>query len=186
MPDLKRRATIQCGGIKRCLKRACCREKRILITGGGSGLGAAMGRRFVELGAELIICGRRLELLEETAAKMRGELGGKVTRHQMRHPRRRCGRCDDGCDLARGADRRARQQCRRNLHRADRTSVIPRRGRDPRADSARHDVLHARRRQALDRGQAQRRGAVHPLDLDHHRPRLHRAVGDGEDPPCWR
>src|SRR5229473_1366218 len=38
--------------------------KRILVTGGGSGLGAAMGRRFVELGAELIICGRRLELLD--------------------------------------------------------------------------------------------------------------------------
>jgi NAD(P)-dependent dehydrogenase (short-subunit alcohol dehydrogenase family) len=52
--------------------------KRILVTGGGSGLGAAMGRRFVELGAELIICGRRLELLEATAAKMRSELGGKV------------------------------------------------------------------------------------------------------------
>ena len=42
--------------------------KRILITGGGSGLGAAMGRRFAELGAELMICGRRLELLEATAA----------------------------------------------------------------------------------------------------------------------
>ena len=52
--------------------------KRILVTGGGSGLGAAMGRRFVELGAELIICGRRLELLEAAAAQMRGELGGKV------------------------------------------------------------------------------------------------------------
>jgi NAD(P)-dependent dehydrogenase (short-subunit alcohol dehydrogenase family) len=52
--------------------------KRILVTGGGSGLGAAMGRRFVELGAELIICGRRLELLEAAAARMRGELGGKV------------------------------------------------------------------------------------------------------------
>ena len=56
--------------------------KRILITGGGSGLGAAMGRRFVELGAELIICGRRLELLEATAAQMRGELGGKVAAMQ--------------------------------------------------------------------------------------------------------
>jgi NAD(P)-dependent dehydrogenase (short-subunit alcohol dehydrogenase family) len=54
-------------------------QKRVLITGGGSGLGAAMGRRFVELGAELIICGRRLELLEETAARMRGELGSKVS-----------------------------------------------------------------------------------------------------------
>src|SRR6266481_4117443 len=53
--------------------------KRILVTGGGSGLGAAMGRRFLELGAELIICGRRLELLEATAAEMRLDPGCKVT-----------------------------------------------------------------------------------------------------------
>jgi NAD(P)-dependent dehydrogenase (short-subunit alcohol dehydrogenase family) len=54
------------------------KAKRILVTGGGSGLGAAMVRRFVELGAELIICGRRLDLLEATAQAMRSELGGKV------------------------------------------------------------------------------------------------------------
>ena len=54
-------------------------NKRILITGGGSGLGAAMGRRFMELGAELIICGRRLERLEATAVQMRGDLGGKIS-----------------------------------------------------------------------------------------------------------
>ena len=53
--------------------------KRILITGGGSGLGAAMGRRFAELGAELVICGRRLELLEATAARLRSEFGGEVS-----------------------------------------------------------------------------------------------------------
>jgi NAD(P)-dependent dehydrogenase (short-subunit alcohol dehydrogenase family) len=53
-------------------------RKRILVTGGGSGLGAAMGRRFVALGAELIICGRRLELLEAAAAQMRSDLDGKV------------------------------------------------------------------------------------------------------------
>jgi NAD(P)-dependent dehydrogenase (short-subunit alcohol dehydrogenase family) len=53
--------------------------KRILVTGGGSGLGAAMGRRFLELGAELIICGRRLDVLESTAARLRGDLGGAVT-----------------------------------------------------------------------------------------------------------
>ena len=53
--------------------------KRILVTGGGSGLGAAMARRFLELGAELIICGRRLELLEATAAEMRLDPGCKVT-----------------------------------------------------------------------------------------------------------
>src|ERR1700751_4006026 len=60
-------------------EKGLLREKRILITGGGSGLGAAMGRRFAELGAELIICGRRLELLEQTASAMRSDLGAKVT-----------------------------------------------------------------------------------------------------------
>lgn len=55
------------------------RNKRILVTGGGSGLGAAMGRRFLELGADLVICGRKLERLEATAAAMGAETGGKVT-----------------------------------------------------------------------------------------------------------
>jgi NAD(P)-dependent dehydrogenase (short-subunit alcohol dehydrogenase family) len=54
------------------------KDKRILVTGGGSGLGAAMGRRFLQLGAELVICGRRRELLETTAAEMRAS-GGKIT-----------------------------------------------------------------------------------------------------------
>lgn len=53
--------------------------KRILVTGGGTGLGAAMGRRFLELGAELVICGRRTEVLEEAAARFRSETGGTVT-----------------------------------------------------------------------------------------------------------
>jgi NAD(P)-dependent dehydrogenase (short-subunit alcohol dehydrogenase family) len=60
-------------------EKGLLKAKRILVTGGGSGLGAAMGRRFVELGAELIICGRRLELLEATAAQMRSEFSGKVS-----------------------------------------------------------------------------------------------------------
>jgi len=65
--------------------------KRVLITGGGSGLGAAMGRRFLDLGAELAICGRRLALLEQTAAEMRKATGGNVAVH----------RCDvrDGADV---------------------------------------------------------------------------------------
>ena len=53
--------------------------KRVLVTGGGSGLGAAMARRFRELGAELIICGRRLDLLETTAQAIRADFGGTVT-----------------------------------------------------------------------------------------------------------
>ena len=60
-------------------EKGLLKGKRILVTGGGSGLGAAMGRRFLELGAELVICGRRLEQLEATASEMRQSPGGKVT-----------------------------------------------------------------------------------------------------------
>src|ERR1700716_375369 len=63
----------------RMFEKGLLAGKRILVTGGGSGLGAAMGRRFVALGAELIICGRRLELLEAAAAQLRKDLGGAVS-----------------------------------------------------------------------------------------------------------
>ncbi|MFT3939713.1 SDR family oxidoreductase [Rhodopseudomonas sp.] len=46
-------------------------NKRILITGGGSGLGAAMAARFAELGASLVLCGRRAEVLHKTAEQLR-------------------------------------------------------------------------------------------------------------------
>jgi NAD(P)-dependent dehydrogenase (short-subunit alcohol dehydrogenase family) len=46
------------------------RDKRVLITGGGTGLGKAMAQRFLELGAEVHICGRRQEVLEQTAAEL--------------------------------------------------------------------------------------------------------------------
>src|SRR5262249_59663300 len=54
--------------------------KRFLVTGGGSGLGRIMMERFVELGADFGICGRRGAVLEETAqqvmAKHPGPRGG--------------------------------------------------------------------------------------------------------------
>jgi len=53
------------------------KDKRILVTGGGSGLGAAMGRRFLSLGAELVICGRKLDRLEAAASEMCAQTGGK-------------------------------------------------------------------------------------------------------------
>lgn len=57
------------------------RGGHILITGGGSGLGRSMGRRFLELGAALTICGRRAEVLEATAAEHRAATGGRVLAH---------------------------------------------------------------------------------------------------------
>ena len=52
--------------------------KRILVTGGGTGLGRAMGERFLELGAEVIICGRRGTILEQSAEDMMAAHGGTV------------------------------------------------------------------------------------------------------------
>ncbi|MBI3541279.1 MAG: SDR family oxidoreductase [Deltaproteobacteria bacterium] len=53
------------------------KNKTILITGGGTGLGKSMGLRFAELGANLVITGRRLEVLQ-AAAKELEQKGGKV------------------------------------------------------------------------------------------------------------
>ncbi len=49
--------------------------KRVLITGGGSGLGKSMGRRLLELGADLTICGRREEVLAGTKEEFDREFG---------------------------------------------------------------------------------------------------------------
>ncbi|MGA7851559.1 MAG: SDR family oxidoreductase [Terriglobales bacterium] len=49
--------------------------KRILITGGGTGLGKAAAQRFLELGAEVYICGRRQEVLAATEQELRERTG---------------------------------------------------------------------------------------------------------------
>jgi NAD(P)-dependent dehydrogenase (short-subunit alcohol dehydrogenase family) len=51
------------------------KDKKILVTGGGTGLGKSIGRRYLELGAELVICGRRKEVLDATAEEFRTTLG---------------------------------------------------------------------------------------------------------------
>jgi len=45
-------------------------DKRILITGGGTGLGKGMAERFLELGATVYICGRREEVLTQSAKEL--------------------------------------------------------------------------------------------------------------------
>jgi NAD(P)-dependent dehydrogenase (short-subunit alcohol dehydrogenase family) len=55
--------------------------RRILVTGGGTGLGKAMATKFLQLGAEIHICGRRKGVCDETATELMAEYGGKVTSH---------------------------------------------------------------------------------------------------------
>lgn len=52
--------------------------KRILVTGGGTGLGEVMATGYAKLGADVYICGRRGNVLDETAKKISGETGAKV------------------------------------------------------------------------------------------------------------
>ena len=57
--------------------------KRILVTGGGSGLGREIAAKYLELGAVLHICGRRQAVLDETAAELMAQHGGSVTTHAL-------------------------------------------------------------------------------------------------------
>ena len=52
--------------------------KKILVTGGATGLGKSMGQRFLELGASLCICGRREDVLTSAASELRQSTGGTV------------------------------------------------------------------------------------------------------------
>ena len=52
-------------------------DKVIVITGGGSGLGKAMTKYFMELGAKVAITSRDLEKLKTTAAELEATTGGK-------------------------------------------------------------------------------------------------------------
>lgn len=52
--------------------------KTIFVTGGGTGLGYSMSRRFIELGANVVIASRRLEVLERAAEELRAAGDGQV------------------------------------------------------------------------------------------------------------
>lgn len=56
------------------------KSKRILITGGGTGLGRAMAERFLQLGAMVYICGRRADVLERTCHELADSGGGGEVR----------------------------------------------------------------------------------------------------------
>jgi NAD(P)-dependent dehydrogenase (short-subunit alcohol dehydrogenase family) len=60
------------------LKKDSLKGKVIVITGGGTGLGKAMGKYFVELGADLIIASRKMDVLEKAAKELSEINGGNV------------------------------------------------------------------------------------------------------------
>lgn len=60
--------------------RDTLRNKSILVTGGGSGLGLAMAKRFGELGARVAICGRTEEKLRHAANEI-AATGARVLTH---------------------------------------------------------------------------------------------------------
>jgi NAD(P)-dependent dehydrogenase (short-subunit alcohol dehydrogenase family) len=59
-------------------KKDLLKNKRILVTGGGTGLGKEMASHYAEHGAEIYICGRRLNVLEETANELKEKFNAKV------------------------------------------------------------------------------------------------------------
>jgi NAD(P)-dependent dehydrogenase (short-subunit alcohol dehydrogenase family) len=56
------------------------KDKTFVVTGGGTGLGAAMAKRFAELGAHVVVVGRRREKLDETVGAIESA-GGKASAH---------------------------------------------------------------------------------------------------------
>ena len=59
-------------------KENLLKDKRILITGGGTGLGKVMGKHFAKHGADLYICGRRENVLQDTANEIMDEFNVNV------------------------------------------------------------------------------------------------------------
>ena len=60
------------------LKDGILMGKRILVTGGGTGLGEVMTEAYAQLGATVYICGRRKPVLDETAKKISDDTGSSV------------------------------------------------------------------------------------------------------------
>jgi NAD(P)-dependent dehydrogenase (short-subunit alcohol dehydrogenase family) len=54
-------------------------RKRILITGGGTGLGRGMAERFLQLSARVYICGRRHDVLQRTEAELARATGATIS-----------------------------------------------------------------------------------------------------------
>ena len=60
------------------LKDGLLKGRRILVTGGGTGLGREMASKYASLGADLYLCGRRKDVVEKTARALAEQHGVRV------------------------------------------------------------------------------------------------------------
>ena len=152
--------------------------KRILVTGGGTGLGKAMAERFLSLGAEVLICGRRKSVCEETAGELMKQHGGSVAAYgvdirdaaavdAMIEDIFKSGPLTDLVNNAAG-----------NF--VSRTEDLSPRGFDAIANIVMHGTFYvnSRSRPSLDRRTSSRQCAVDRRDLGTQRQPLRGALGD--------
>lgn len=59
------------------------RGQRVLVTGGGTGLGLSMARKLASLGAEVHLCGRRMHVLEQAVQALQDEYGAQAFAHAL-------------------------------------------------------------------------------------------------------
>ena len=61
------------------LRENALESKVIVVTGGGTGLGKAMSKYFLELGASVVITSRKIDVLNETAKELAEQTKGNIT-----------------------------------------------------------------------------------------------------------
>lgn len=64
--------------VQGALQQDALKGKTVVVTGGGTGLGKAMSVYFSELGANVVITSRKLDVLEETAKEIQAKTGNPV------------------------------------------------------------------------------------------------------------
>src|SRR5882672_12615555 len=67
----------------RMFKDGILKGKRILVTGGGTGLGKEIATKYLSLGADIWLAGRRGAVLDSCAQELVSKYGGSVRTHAV-------------------------------------------------------------------------------------------------------